>query len=38
MDTARQRHDKRYFSEKMSKLTIGEIALIKDPIPEQNFC
>jgi len=28
MDTALQRYDKRYFSEKISKLTIGEIALL----------
>ncbi len=27
MDTALRRYDKRYFSEQMSKLTIGEIAL-----------
>jgi len=29
MDTALRRHDKRYFSKKISKLTIGEIALTK---------
>jgi len=27
MDAALRRYDNRYFSEKMSKLTIGEIAL-----------